>query len=245
MKENLIPSKAQNVQNCPQPTARRLLHFLAQKVHRFHLQQNCPHRLLGSSISAVCSVLIHTVLLLPLGHFRCSQGFPPTNQRRHKSNRSFTRDILRNQENIVMHACCGHFPLCSTFSRNSMISPLVSFGTSRRTLGWKPSHPTPVFALYSLDASSSSPSFRLGSASSNFFNSSFFHSSILQFCTFSSHYQCFAHSFLFASERSNNLAYSSSFFRIGAPPSPCCRLRDFVQESSASLRTLDHLRDFL
>ena len=35
-------------------------------------------------------------------------------------------------------ACCGHFPLCFTFSKSSTISPLVS----------KPSHPTPVFVLY-------------------------------------------------------------------------------------------------
>ena len=38
------------------------------------------------------------ILLLPLRHFRCSQGFPPTKQRRHERNWSFTRDILRNPE---------------------------------------------------------------------------------------------------------------------------------------------------
>ena len=39
-----------------------------------------------------------------------------------------------------------------------------------------------------------------------------------KFCTLSSHCQCFAHSFIFASQRSQSLASSSSFFRICAPP---------------------------
>ena len=55
------------------------------------------------------------------------------------------------KKNIVVQACCGHLPLCSTFSRTSTISPLVSFVKSWGTFGWKPSHPTPVFALYDLD----------------------------------------------------------------------------------------------
>ena len=65
------------------------------------------------------------------------------------------------------------------------------------------------------------------------------------FCTPSSHCQCFAQCFLFASERSNNLAScSSSFFRLRSF-SPCCGLRDVMQESSTSLRTLNHLLHLL
>ena len=47
---------------------------------------------------SVSSVPIHATFLLLLRHLRCSQGFPPTNQRRHQRNRSLTRDILRYQE---------------------------------------------------------------------------------------------------------------------------------------------------
>ena len=35
--------------------------------------------------------------------------------------------LFGTKKNIVVQACCGHFPLCSTFSKNSTISPLVSF----------------------------------------------------------------------------------------------------------------------
>ena len=72
-----------------------------------------------------------------------------TNQRRHKRNRPLTRDILRNQlKNIVVQACCGHISLFLTFSKNSTICPHISFVTSKSTLGWKPSHLSPVFAFY-------------------------------------------------------------------------------------------------
>ena len=63
-----------------------------------------------------------------------------------KRNRPRTRDILRNQENIVAQACCGNFH--SPSQKKSAIHAFVSF---TRTLGWKPSHPTPVFVLYNID----------------------------------------------------------------------------------------------
>ena len=63
-----------------------------------NLHQNFPDCLLSSSISAISGVLIHTIHLLPFRHFWCSQGFPPTNQRRHQRNRPLTRDILQDQE---------------------------------------------------------------------------------------------------------------------------------------------------
>ena len=86
------------------------------------------------------------------------------------------------------------------------------------TFGWKPPQPTPVFALYNLDTCSNSHSFSHGRASCKFFNSSVFQGLSSTFCTLSSHCQCFAHSFLFPSQRSNSLASSSSFFKICAPP---------------------------
>ena len=72
-------------------------------------------------------------------------------------------------------------------------------------------------ALYILDALSKSHSYNLGSASSHLFHSMFLQCLSCMFCTSSSHCQCFDHSFLFASQRSNNLASCSSFFRICAP----------------------------
>ena len=38
------------------------------------------------------------------------------------------------KKNIVVHACCGHFPLCPTFSKNSTTSPIVSFVKSKGNL---------------------------------------------------------------------------------------------------------------
>ena len=142
---------------------------------------------------------------------------------------------------FVVQACCGHLPLCSNFSRNSTISPPVSFVASRGTFGWNPSHPTPVFSLYNPDAFSRSQSVSLGKASSNFFNSSFFQGLSSTFCTLSSHCQCFAPSFLFALQRSNNLASSSSFLQYLHSSSPHCWLRYFVEKSGTAFWTINHL----
>ena len=57
-----------------------LLFFLCFAIESFHLQENFPHCLLGSSISPVSSVPINPIPLLPLRHLNCSQGFSPTNQ---------------------------------------------------------------------------------------------------------------------------------------------------------------------
>ena len=103
--------------------------------------------------------------------------------------------VLGIKKNIVVQACCGHLPLCSTFSRNSTISLLVSL-----------CH-TLLLSLRCtvLDIFSSPHSFCLGKASSNFFNSSFFQGSSSTFCTLSSHCQCFAH---FSSSPHNDLTTS-------------------------------------
>ena len=39
------------------------------------------------------------------------------------------------KKNIVVQACCGHFPLCPTFSKSSTISPVVPLSSPRRPLG--------------------------------------------------------------------------------------------------------------
>ena len=146
---------------------------------------------MGTSIPANCSVPIHAILLLPLRHVWCSQSFPPTYRRRHQRNRSLTRDILRNQEEHRRAGLLRSFPLCSSFSKNSTIFPLVSCVKSIGTFGWNPSHPTPVFALYNLDAFSNSPSFTLDNASSHSFNSSFLHGLSCTLCISSLHCQMF------------------------------------------------------
>ena len=67
------------------------------------------------------------------------------------------------KKNVVVHACCGHFPLCSTFSKNSTVSPLVSFVTSKGTF-WGGSHHNLLPCLpYSISIFSNSSSFSLGS----------------------------------------------------------------------------------
>ena len=55
-----------------------------------------------------------------------TQGFPPAYQRRHQRNR-LSLVFFGIKKNIVVQACCGHFPLCSTFSKNSTIAPHIFF----------------------------------------------------------------------------------------------------------------------
>ena len=138
---------------------RSLILFFCFVTKSFHFHKYFPHRLLSSSVSTIRGVPIHAILLLPRRHFWRS----PSNQRWHERNRALTCNILRNREEHRRTSLLR--PLAT-------ISPLVSFVTSKRTFRWKPSHSTPVFALYNLDTLSTSTSSNLGSASSNLFNSS-------------------------------------------------------------------------
>ena len=101
-----------------------------------HLHQHFPNCLLSSSISAVNSVSINTILLLPLRHFWCPQGFPPAYQRGHQRNRPLTCNVLLHQEEhrraSLLRPFFTLFHLC------------VSFVKSSGTLGGNPSQPTPV-----------------------------------------------------------------------------------------------------
>ena len=66
-------------------------------IKSLHFHQYFLHCALSSSISTIRGVPINSILLLPLRHFWCSPGFPPTDQRRHKRNWPLTRDVLQNQ----------------------------------------------------------------------------------------------------------------------------------------------------
>ena len=181
----------------------------------FFCLQDFPHCALSSSVTTIRGVPLPAILLLPLCHFWRSQGFPPASQSWHERNRPFTCDILRNQEE---HRRAGL--LRPFFALHQLLQELHGFSSCLfcQVQGnfrvESVAHPTPVFTLYNLDAFSRSPSFNLGNTSSHSWNYSFFQG---LFCTLSSHCQCFAHSFLFASQRSNNLASSSSIFRICTP----------------------------
>ena len=184
-------------------------------------------------------------LLRVVHDLQSPHSFPPAYHRRHKHNRPPTCNVLRNQEKT---SSCR---LVAVISHSALPSPktprcFLSFPFSHPEGPWGGSRHTPLLSLllYSFDTFSNPHPFCLGSASSDFFISSFFHGLSSIFLTFSSHCQCFAHSFLFASQRSDNLASSSSFLQDLCSSSPCCRPSDFVQESSASLRTLDHVRHF-
>ena len=92
------PSQDQNQGHSPS-----ILCFCSS-IESLHLHQYHPHCALSSTISAISSIPIHSILLLPLWHFWNSQGFPPTDQRRHKRNWPLTRDVLGSQEE---HRCAG------------------------------------------------------------------------------------------------------------------------------------------
>ena len=92
-------------------------------IKSLHFHQYFPHGLLGSFIRAVRGVPIHAILLPSLRHFWCSQGFPPTNQRRRKRNRPLTRDaqefhnfssrfFCQVQKNFWVESVASHSCFC-------------------------------------------------------------------------------------------------------------------------------------
>ena len=123
-----------------------------------HLHQDLADCSLSSSIPAVCGVPITRYFCC---HFATSGALIASHQRINVGISAIGLSLvtfLGNRKNIVVHACCGHFPPFSTFSMNSTISSHVSFVQSKGTFG---SHPTPVFALYHLETFSNSHSFNL------------------------------------------------------------------------------------
>ena len=120
-----------------------------------HFHQDLPH-------CPLSSVPVNAVLLL---HFATSGALKASHQRLSVGISAIGFSLVTFygiKKNIVVHACCGHFPLCSTFSVNSTISPLVSFVKA-----------TPVFALKNLETFSKTHAYNIGSASSNFLSSLF------------------------------------------------------------------------
>ena len=119
---------------------------------------------------------------------------------------------------------------------------LLSFLVShpRGLFGRRPSEPTPVFALYNLDTFPIRPLLALAGLPPISSTPHFSKALSSMFCTLS-HCQCFAHSFLFASQRSNGRASASSIFKI------CARLLHAagLQILCKSPALPSHLRHFL
>ena len=98
----------------------------------FHLERRFPYRALGSSISPICGIPTNTVLLLPISKLQ-RPSHTPTNESRQKSDGCSLVTFFGIRKDIVVQACCGQLPLCSTFFRNSTISHLVSSEKSKGT----------------------------------------------------------------------------------------------------------------
>ena len=147
-------------------------------------------------------------------HFVTS-GALNASRRRHQRNWSFTRDILRNQEE---HRCVGLLRPLSTLlhvlqefrnssslffcqvQRNSGMEAVTSYSSLCCVLSWC------LFQVTFFEPRQrflASPQLLLQGLSCTF-------------CTSSLHCQCIDQSFLFASQRSNNLTSSSSFSKICA-----------------------------
>ena len=141
-----------------------------------HFHQYFPHCALSSSISPVASVPINAILLLSLRHFWCSQGFPPTTQRRHERNRPLSRNIFRNQEEHRRASLLRPFTtLFHLLQELDNFSSRFVCQVQRNCWVESVTSHSCFFALYNLDALSKSPSSNLGNASSHSFNSSFLH----------------------------------------------------------------------
>ena len=130
----------------PQSTRKIFLGKL-KCVAQAHTRWQAFARSSTRATAPVSGVPISTTPLLPFRYIWCSDNFPPAYQRRHKRKRPLTRDILRYQEE---HCCAGLLRPFSPFPRISRFL-LVSLVKSTGTFGWKPSHPTPIFALYHFD----------------------------------------------------------------------------------------------
>ena len=110
---------------------RSVISFSCTVIESVHLQQGLPHTACSSSIASIRGIPLNTILLLPFRNLWRSQGFPPTNHHNHKRNGTVVCKILRNQED------CSNLPHCSTLSKNSTTSPLVSSVKTQRNFGIK------------------------------------------------------------------------------------------------------------
>ena len=109
--------------------------FTCSICEPLHFHVHFPTSSLCSSISAICSVPINTIHLLPLHHLRTLRA---SHQRINVGTSAIDLSLdtfFGIKKNIVVHACCGHLPLCSTFTKNSTSSFVVSCAKSRELLG--------------------------------------------------------------------------------------------------------------
>ena len=155
---------------------------------------------------------------LPSRHLKRPQPFPSTNQDGQKRDGACARNVFGTKKNIVVQACCGHLPHCSTFSKNFTISLLVSFDTSSRNFRVKPVTAHARSGLILLSALYKFPCINLGSPSSRLLSSSFLHSLSSKSCTSVSHCQCFGRSFLFSSHLFMVFASLSTSSNTWTPP---------------------------
>ena len=124
-----LPWEAEVRRPCPHRMETDSLEGLRQVQHQSHcspifftcpiskslpIQQDFPVRLLSSSISAINSFPINTALQLPLRHLKCSQSFSPTYNVGISAIGLWLVTFFGLRKNIVVQACCGHIPLCST-----------------------------------------------------------------------------------------------------------------------------------
>ena len=127
---------------------------------------------LFSAATAICLLNFHlSVGAVPTALIQFARRYRPS---RHDTCHFAWRFQGFPQKDRVVQAFCGHSPLCSTFSKNSTISPPISFGKSKGTFGCFALHnPTlpHIPSIHHFSMVSSSP------------------------C------QCFAHSFLASSSR--------------------------------------------
>ena len=129
--------------------------FARSNTNETALNSSSPARYLKLSISNKISqtVCFNAVLLVPLRHLRCSQSFPPSCLRRHKRNRPRTGAIFRNQKRTSLSKlAAATFHFVPPFPKTPQFLFLFLSSRPMGFFGWKPSHPSPVFSLYNLEA---------------------------------------------------------------------------------------------
>ena len=122
------------------------------------------------------------------------------------------------KKNIVVQACCGNFPLCSTFSWTLRFLP--SFLLSNPGELWSGSRHIPLLSLPLTILTLFPIHTRLALAALPLISSipHVFQGMSSKISTSSLHCQCFCPFFPLCSQRSNSRAFSSSFFGICSPP---------------------------
>ena len=103
---------------------RSMVHCSCFEVKPFHLAHGFPNGTLRSSTASTSHIPNNSMpFLLPL-HLRLTQFLTFSHQSGQKSNEWGVRLWhFGIRKNMVAHACCGHVPHCSTFSKCSTSTP--------------------------------------------------------------------------------------------------------------------------